>query len=61
MSPQLRLDALLDDLQAQVAQVRGARDRVHTLLDAVLAVGSDLDLDMVLRRIVESAVTLVDA
>jgi two-component system, NarL family, sensor histidine kinase DevS len=31
------------------------------LLDAVLAVGSDLDLDVVLRRIVESAVTLVDA
>ncbi|MGW3355469.1 sensor histidine kinase [Streptomyces bungoensis] len=61
MSPQLRLDALLDDLQQQVTQVRAARDRVHTLLDAVLAVGSDLDLEVVLRRIVESAVTLVDA
>ncbi|MFF0224014.1 GAF domain-containing protein [Streptomyces sp. NPDC004629] len=61
LSPQLRLDALLDDLQQQVAQVRGARDRVHTLLDAVLAVGSDLDLEVVLQRIVESAVTLVDA
>ncbi|MFI6360958.1 GAF domain-containing protein [Streptomyces sp. NPDC050743] len=61
MSPQLRLDALLEDLQQQVAQVRGARDRVHTLLDAVLAVGSDLDLEVVLHRIVESAVTLVNA
>ncbi|MGW3208910.1 sensor histidine kinase [Streptomyces sp. NPDC001135] len=61
MSPQLRLDVLLDDLQQQVAQVRAARDRVHTLLDAVLAVGSDLDLAVVLHRIVESAVTLVDA
>ncbi|MFE7323612.1 GAF domain-containing protein [Streptomyces sp. NPDC057565] len=61
MSPQLRLDALLEDLQQQVTQVRGARDRVHTLLDAVLAVGSDLDLEVVLHRIVESAVTLVDA
>lgn len=61
MSPQLRLDVLLDDLQQQVAQVRSARDRVHTLLDAVLAVGSDLDLEVVLHRIVESAVTLVDA
>ncbi|KUN88482.1 histidine kinase [Streptomyces bungoensis] len=61
VSPQLRLDALLDDLQQQVTQVRAARDRVHTLLDAVLAVGSDLDLEVVLRRIVESAVTLVDA
>ncbi|MGW7821573.1 GAF domain-containing protein [Streptomyces puniciscabiei] len=61
MSPQLRLDVLLDDLQQQVAQVRAARDRVHTLLDAVLAVGSDLDLEVVLHRIVESAVALVDA
>ncbi|WP_254886074.1 GAF domain-containing sensor histidine kinase [Streptomyces sp. NA02950] len=61
MSPQLRLDVLLDDLQQQVAQVRAARDRVHTLLDAVLAVGSDLDLDVVLHRIVEAAVTVVDA
>ncbi|MFJ3233635.1 GAF domain-containing protein [Streptomyces sp. NPDC086787] len=61
VAPQLRLDALLDDLQQQVTQVRAARDRVHTLLDAVLAVGSDLDLEVVLQRIVESAVALVDA
>lgn len=60
-SPQLRLDDLLDGLQQQVHQVRAARDRMRTLLDAVLAVGSDLDLEVVLRRIVESAVTLVDA
>lgn len=60
-APRLRLDELLEGLQAQVAQVRATRDRVHTLLDAVLAIGSDLDLDVVLRRITESAVTLVDA
>ncbi|MEV6613088.1 GAF domain-containing protein [Streptomyces sp. NPDC051051] len=60
-APHLRLDELLDGLQAQVAQVRATRDRVSTLLDAVLAIGSDLDLDVVLRRIAESAVTLVDA
>ncbi|MFF7646099.1 GAF domain-containing protein [Streptomyces canus] len=60
-TPQLRLDELLEGLQAQVAQVRATRDRVHTLLDAVLAIGSDLDLDVVLRRITESAVALVDA
>lgn len=60
-APQLRLDELLDGLQAQVERVRGTRDRVHALLDAVLAVGSDLELDVVLRRIVESAVALVDA
>ncbi|MEU8873728.1 GAF domain-containing protein [Streptomyces javensis] len=59
--PQLRLDELLEGLQQQVAQVRSARDRVHTLLDAVLAIGSDLELEVVLQRIVESAVGLVDA
>ena len=35
--------------------------RSRQLLDAVLAVGSELDLPVVLRRIVEAAVTLVDA
>jgi two-component system, NarL family, sensor histidine kinase DevS len=60
-SPQLRLDELLDGLQQQVQHVRAARDRMRTLLDAVLAVGSDLDLEVVLHRIVESAVALVDA
>ncbi|MDX3716288.1 GAF domain-containing protein [Streptomyces europaeiscabiei] len=60
-APQLRLDELLEGLQAQVEQVRATRDRVHTLLDAVLSIGTDLDLDVVLRRITESAVTLVDS
>ncbi|NGO41549.1 sensor histidine kinase [Streptomyces ureilyticus] len=60
-APQLRLDELLEGLQAQVEQVRAARDRVHTLLDAVLSIGTDLDLDVVLRRITESAVAVVDA
>ncbi|MGW3729119.1 sensor histidine kinase [Streptomyces sp. F001] len=60
-APQLRLDELLEGLQAQVEQVRATRDRVHTLLDAVLSIGTELDLDVVLRRITESAVTLVDA
>ncbi|MFH8813473.1 histidine kinase, partial [Streptomyces hygroscopicus] len=59
--PQLRLDELLEGLQRQVARVRAARDRVHTLLDAVLVIGSDLELEVVLQRIVESAVSLVDA
>ncbi|MGW1997684.1 GAF domain-containing protein [Embleya sp. NPDC001921] len=59
--PRLRLDELLDELQAHVEVVRATRDRVNGLLEAVLSVGSDLDLETVLRRIVESAVTLVDA
>ncbi|MEU1908475.1 histidine kinase, partial [Streptomyces hygroscopicus] len=49
--PQLRLDELLEGLQRQVARVRAARDRVHTLLDAVLVIGSDLELEVVLQRI----------
>ncbi|WP_436778345.1 GAF domain-containing protein [Yinghuangia sp. YIM S09857] len=57
----MRLDELLDELQAHIGVVRATRDRVHTLLEAVLAVGSDLDLETVLRRIVESAIALVDA
>jgi len=59
--PQLRLDELLAELQVRLAAAVGMRDRVHALLEAVVAVGSDLDLEVVLRRIVEAAVTLVDA
>jgi signal transduction histidine kinase len=59
--PHLRLDDLLAEVQARLATVVETRDRVHALLDAVVAVGSDLDLEVVLRRIVEAAVTLVDA
>jgi signal transduction histidine kinase len=43
-----------------MAEVAGPR-RLRQLLDAVLVVGSDLDLHSVLRRIVESATQLVDA
>jgi len=57
----LHLDELLGELQAQLAAVIGTRDRVHSLLDAVLAIGTGLDLQSVLHRIVEAAVRLVDA
>ncbi|MER7756794.1 GAF domain-containing protein [Kitasatospora sp. NPDC097643] len=59
--PRLRLDELLDELQARLDAARGTRDRVHSLLEAVLAVGRDLELDQALKHIVEAAVTLVDA
>jgi signal transduction histidine kinase len=59
--PHLRLDDLLAELQGRVQAVLATRDRVHGLLEAVIAVGSDLQLEAVLRRIVEAAVTLVDA
>ncbi|MDT0545021.1 MULTISPECIES: sensor histidine kinase [Streptomyces] len=59
--PRLRLDELLDELQVRIDAVRGTQDRVHSLLEAVLSVGRELDLPQVLRRIVEAAVVLVDA
>jgi GAF domain-containing protein len=57
--PHLRLD-LLAELQVRLQVVLSTRDRVQALLEAVVAVGS-LDLDVVLRQIVEAAVGLVNA
>jgi Signal transduction histidine kinase len=59
--PRMRFDELLDELQARIDAARGTRDRVHSLLAAVVSVGRELDLAQVLRRIVEAAATLVDA
>ena len=59
--PQLRLDELLAELQARLDAARGTRDRVHSLLEAVLSVGRELDLEQALRSIVEAAAALVDA
>ncbi|AVH54731.1 MULTISPECIES: sensor histidine kinase [Streptomyces] len=59
--PQLRLDELLEELQARLDTARGTRDRVHSLLEAVLSVGRELDLEQALHSIVEAAAVLVDA
>ncbi|WP_042170527.1 GAF domain-containing sensor histidine kinase [Streptomyces sp. NBRC 110035] len=59
--PQLRLDDLLEELQARIDAARGTRDRVHSLLEAVLEVGRELDLKQVLHSIVDAAAVLVDA
>jgi len=59
--PNLRLDELLDELQVRLQAVLATRDRVNALFEAVVAVGSNLDIEVVLRGIVEAAVTLVDA
>ncbi|MEV0146059.1 MULTISPECIES: GAF domain-containing sensor histidine kinase [unclassified Nonomuraea] len=61
LMPNMRLDELLAELQVRLDAVLSTRDRVHTLLEAVVSVGSDLDLETVLRRIVETATNLVDA
>ncbi|MFE2296259.1 GAF domain-containing protein [Streptomyces sp. NPDC059452] len=59
--PGMRLDELLEELQARINAARGTRDRVHSLLEAVVSVGRELDLSQVLRRIVEAGAQLVDA
>jgi signal transduction histidine kinase len=59
--PSLRLDELLAELQTRLQAVLTTRDRVNALFDAVVAVGTNLDIEVVLRGIVEAAVTLVDA
>jgi signal transduction histidine kinase len=59
--PQLRLDDLLAELQSRLQAVLATRDRVHALLEAVVAIAGDLDLEVVLRKIVEAAVPLVQA
>jgi signal transduction histidine kinase len=59
--PQLRIDELLDELQARLGAVRSSRDRVGRLLEAVVAIGGGLDLESSLTRIVQAAAALVDA
>ena len=57
----LDLDDLLDEVRARAGTARESQERLSSLLDAVVAVSSDLDLTDVLRRIVLSACALVDA
>ena len=59
--PQLRIDELLDELQSRIGAVRSSRDRVRKLLDAVVGIGSSLDLEQALTSIVRGATGLVDA
>ncbi len=59
--PSLGLDELLAELQVRLETVLATRDRVNALFDAVVAVGTNLDIEVVLRGIVESAVSLVNA
>jgi signal transduction histidine kinase len=59
--PNLQLDELLAELEVHLREILNVRDRSHSLLEAIVAVGSELDLNAVLYRIIEAAVTLVDA
>ncbi|MGH4010830.1 MAG: GAF domain-containing protein [Pseudonocardiaceae bacterium] len=57
----LRLDELFQEVQDRLAEIVKTRDRLQGLLDAVMAVGSGLELDSTLQRIVQAAVDLVGA
>jgi signal transduction histidine kinase len=59
--PQLRLDDLLGELRVRLEAVLATRDRVYALLEAVVAVGGNLNLEVLLRQIVEAAVSLSSA
>jgi signal transduction histidine kinase len=55
------LDDLLTELLTRTEQIQASRDRIRALLDAVVAVGSGLDLRGTLSRIVVAACELVNA
>ena len=58
---QLRLRELLTEVQDRVEQIIKGRDRLDGLVEAMLVVTSGLELDDTLRKIVSTAIELVDA
>jgi signal transduction histidine kinase len=57
----VRLSELLEELLDRVGEVMASRERLSSLLQAVVGIGSDLDLNSTLRRIVIAACHLVEA
>src|ERR687890_926687 len=57
----VRLDELLQEMLDRVGEVVTSRERLRALLDAVVGIGSDLDLRSTLQRIVEAACALAGA
>lgn len=57
----VHLDELLTELLERVGDVVDSRERLRALLDAVVGIGSDLDLHHTLERITESACRLAGA
>lgn len=57
----VRLDELLQELLDRVGEVSASRERLRALLDAVVGIGTDLDLHSTLQRIVQAACRLTDA
>ncbi|MFI5957324.1 GAF domain-containing protein [Cryptosporangium sp. NPDC051539] len=59
--PRLRLDSLLRELIARAEDLLSTQSRLHSLLDAVVSMASDLSLPDTLRRIVELSAELAGA
>jgi signal transduction histidine kinase len=57
----VRLDELLKEMLDRVGEVMTSRERLRALLDAVVGLGTDLDLRSTLQRIVQAACGLADA
>ncbi|MET0419231.1 MAG: GAF domain-containing sensor histidine kinase [Actinoplanes sp.] len=57
----IRLDELLQEMLDRVGDVMASRERLRSLLDAVVGIGTDLDLRSTLQRIVEAACALAGA
>jgi signal transduction histidine kinase len=57
----LPIDRLLGELASRVDEIVLDRERLRALLDAVIGIGSDLELAAILDRIVAAACKLVDA
>lgn len=55
------LDDLLQALLDRVGQVMASREQLRVLLDAVVGIGSGLDMRSTLERVVEAACRLTDA
>lgn len=60
-SPRVKLDEALGDLVARASDVLATQGRLRALLRANRLISQQLDLPVVLRRIVETAIDLVDA
>jgi signal transduction histidine kinase len=59
--PNGRIDDLLDEVAVHLDDIRTSRERLRGLLDAVVAVASELELSSVLRHIVSVARLLANA
>ncbi|QNE16965.1 GAF domain-containing protein [Kribbella qitaiheensis] len=57
----VRLDALLQELLGRVDEIMDSQERLRALLDAVVGIGTDLDLTSTLDRIVSAACELAGA